>query len=192
MGHWIPLTWLTFGLDYVLWGMNPVGYHLTSLVIFAANAAVLYFVALRLLQAGDRLRRGNAPPLGDRRDAVLHHPPTAGRVRRLGHGTARRPLRALLSAHGPAVSQGSRCGRPAPSVAARRIGRHVRPGARLEGKRDGAAGRARGAGHLPAPPPRRRLAGVDRPGSPRGVAGEDSVRDSSAWPAASSPTTPRK
>jgi tetratricopeptide (TPR) repeat protein len=50
MGHWIPLTWLTFGLDYVLWGMNPAGYHLTSLVLFAANAAALYFVALRLLR----------------------------------------------------------------------------------------------------------------------------------------------
>src|SRR5713101_6918239 len=50
MGHWIPLTWLTFGLDYVIWGMNPAGYHLTSLVIFAANAPVFYFVALRLLR----------------------------------------------------------------------------------------------------------------------------------------------
>src|SRR5213594_890868 len=49
MGHYIPLTWLTFGLDYVLWGMTPMGYHLTSLIIFAANAAVLYFVALHLL-----------------------------------------------------------------------------------------------------------------------------------------------
>jgi tetratricopeptide (TPR) repeat protein len=49
MGHYIPLTWLTFGLDYVLWGMNPMGYHLTSLIIYAANAVVLYFVALRLL-----------------------------------------------------------------------------------------------------------------------------------------------
>jgi hypothetical protein len=26
MGHWTPLTWLTFGLDYVLWGMNPAGF----------------------------------------------------------------------------------------------------------------------------------------------------------------------
>jgi tetratricopeptide (TPR) repeat protein len=49
MGHYVPLTWLTFGLDYVLWGMNPMGYHLTSLIIYAANAVVLYFVALRLL-----------------------------------------------------------------------------------------------------------------------------------------------
>jgi len=50
MGHWIPLTWLTFGLDYVIWGMKPAGYHLTSLVLFAANAPVFYFVALRLLR----------------------------------------------------------------------------------------------------------------------------------------------
>jgi protein O-mannosyl-transferase len=50
LGHWIPLTWLTFGLDYVLWGMEPAGYHLTSLVIFAFNAPVFYFVSLRLLR----------------------------------------------------------------------------------------------------------------------------------------------
>src|SRR2546426_2370152 len=49
MGHYIPLTWLTFGLDYVQWGMNPTGYHLTSLLLYAANAAVLYLVSLRLL-----------------------------------------------------------------------------------------------------------------------------------------------
>ena len=63
MGHYIPLTWLTFGLDYVLWGMNPTGYHLSSLIIYAANTAVLYFVALRLLVtsttlAGATLRLG--------------------------------------------------------------------------------------------------------------------------------------
>ena len=58
MGHYIPLTWSTFGLDYVLWGMNPMGYHLTSLVLFAANAAALYFVALRLLQKTGALTGG--------------------------------------------------------------------------------------------------------------------------------------
>jgi len=54
MGHWIPLTWLTFGLDYVVWGMNPLGYHLTSLVAFAANVPVFYFIALRLLRRATR------------------------------------------------------------------------------------------------------------------------------------------
>jgi Tfp pilus assembly protein PilF len=63
LGHYIPLTWMTFGLDYVLWGMNPMGYHLTSLLVHAASAAALYLVALRILQkattlAGAPLRVG--------------------------------------------------------------------------------------------------------------------------------------
>ena len=58
MGHWIPLTWLTFGLDYVLWEMKPAGYHLTSLVIFALNAPALYFVALRLLRRASQFADG--------------------------------------------------------------------------------------------------------------------------------------
>ncbi|TMH83068.1 MAG: glycosyltransferase family 39 protein [Betaproteobacteria bacterium] len=69
MGHWIPLTWMTLGLDYLLWGMNPFGYHLTSLVLHAANAIVFYFVAFRILglalpDAGDRGRAGLALSAG--------------------------------------------------------------------------------------------------------------------------------
>ena len=41
LGHYIPLSWMSLGLDYVLWGMNPAGYHATSIVIHAANAVVL-------------------------------------------------------------------------------------------------------------------------------------------------------
>src|SRR5207245_5811751 len=48
-GHYIPLTWMTLGLDYLLWGMNPVGYHLTSLLLHAANAVVFFFVVRRIL-----------------------------------------------------------------------------------------------------------------------------------------------
>ena len=33
MGHWILLTWMTLGLDYSVWGMNPFGYHLTFVLI---------------------------------------------------------------------------------------------------------------------------------------------------------------
>ena len=52
MGHWIPVTWLTLGLDYVVWGMNPFGYHLTNLLWHAASAALFYLVAGRLLELG--------------------------------------------------------------------------------------------------------------------------------------------
>jgi hypothetical protein len=48
-GHFVPLAWLTLALDYVVWGMNPAGYHLTSLLIHAAATAVLYLVARALV-----------------------------------------------------------------------------------------------------------------------------------------------
>lgn len=66
-GQWIPLTWMTFALDYLAWGVNPVGYHLTNVLLHAANGVVFYFVARRLLAsataAGDgalRLGAGTA------------------------------------------------------------------------------------------------------------------------------------
>ena len=49
MAFYGPLTWMTYGLDYILWGENPAGYHLTSLVLHALNAAIFYFLSLRLL-----------------------------------------------------------------------------------------------------------------------------------------------
>jgi len=64
LGHYIPLTWMTLGLDYVLWGMNPLGYHLTNLLLHAANAVLFYFVAFRILGLG-------LPDPGDRRQAEL-------------------------------------------------------------------------------------------------------------------------
>jgi tetratricopeptide (TPR) repeat protein len=50
MGHYMPLTWITYGLDYVVWGLNPYGYHLTNIVLHAANAALVYLVAQRLFR----------------------------------------------------------------------------------------------------------------------------------------------
>lgn len=54
MGHWIPVTWLTLGLDYTLWGMKPFGYHLTSVALHAVDVALVYLVALRLLRSARR------------------------------------------------------------------------------------------------------------------------------------------
>ena len=49
MGHYIPITWMSLGLDYVLWGMNPAGYHVVNVALHAINAALVYFLARRLL-----------------------------------------------------------------------------------------------------------------------------------------------
>lgn len=51
LGHYIPLTWLTLGLDFVVWGMNPFGYHLSSLLLHCANAVLMFYVSRRLLAA---------------------------------------------------------------------------------------------------------------------------------------------
>ena len=50
--HWIPFTWLTLSLDHAMWGMNPAGYHLTSLLIHSINALLCYVLAYRLLELG--------------------------------------------------------------------------------------------------------------------------------------------
>src|SRR5512132_1011547 len=49
MGHYIPLTWLSFAVDYVIWGMQPAGYHFTNLALHAVNAILVFWIARRLL-----------------------------------------------------------------------------------------------------------------------------------------------
>ena len=49
MGHYMPLTWLSYGLDWVTWGMDPFGYHLTNVVLHAANAALFFLIGKRIL-----------------------------------------------------------------------------------------------------------------------------------------------
>src|SRR5882672_956526 len=36
-GYWIPLTWLSFQLDYELYGLSAGGYHRTNLLLHVAN-----------------------------------------------------------------------------------------------------------------------------------------------------------
>ncbi|MGO9613009.1 MAG: tetratricopeptide repeat protein [Dissulfurispiraceae bacterium] len=47
--NWHPLTWLSHALDYSLWGPNPLGHHLTSIVIHAFNSLLVLLLAIQLL-----------------------------------------------------------------------------------------------------------------------------------------------
>jgi tetratricopeptide (TPR) repeat protein len=49
MGHYTPLTWMTLGLDYTLWGMDARGYHATNVLLHVASAVLVYVIARRLL-----------------------------------------------------------------------------------------------------------------------------------------------
>jgi hypothetical protein len=63
MGPYQPLSWLTLGLDYTLWGMDARGYHLTSLLLHAFSAGLFVLVAVTLyrLSAGRDYPAGAAP-----------------------------------------------------------------------------------------------------------------------------------
>lgn len=56
LGHYVPLSWMTLGLDHAIWGMNPVGYHLTNLLLHTANAVLLYLIAKRLFASTDDVK----------------------------------------------------------------------------------------------------------------------------------------
>lgn len=49
-GWWMPLTWLSFAVDYHVWGLDPFGYHLTNILLHALNGGLVVFLADRLLR----------------------------------------------------------------------------------------------------------------------------------------------
>lgn len=94
MGHYQPLAWLTLGLDYQLWGMDPRGYHLTNNLLHALNALLVFMLARRLLTLADRQHLSAArgtpgpSPRGD-----LQTPSGTTRDVRAGAAHAREPSR---------------------------------------------------------------------------------------------------
>lgn len=48
-GNWHPLTMISYSIDYSIWGLDPKGYHLTNIVLHAANTALLMTLAYILL-----------------------------------------------------------------------------------------------------------------------------------------------
>jgi len=50
-GPYQPLSWLSYGLDYLVWGMNPAGYHLTNVILHSLNAFIFCLLCAKLLEA---------------------------------------------------------------------------------------------------------------------------------------------
>lgn len=66
MGHYMPLTWLSFALTYVVAGMNPWGYHLGSLLLHAVNAGLVTWLAWRLIGAARSRDAAGGPDRAER------------------------------------------------------------------------------------------------------------------------------
>ncbi len=50
---WTPVALLSHALDLKIWGTNPFGHHLTSLLLHSANAVLVFWLAL-IFQSGPR------------------------------------------------------------------------------------------------------------------------------------------
>src|SRR5512135_3130084 len=72
ISNWHPLTWVSHALDYAIWGLDPMGHHLTSIVLHAVNTFVVVLLVARLMGIARKsiddkispnpslLKRGNA------------------------------------------------------------------------------------------------------------------------------------
>lgn len=49
-GGYHPLSWLSVAIDHAFWGMDARGYHLTNILVHAANAVLLLWVAVAFLR----------------------------------------------------------------------------------------------------------------------------------------------
>ncbi len=52
--NWHPLTWLSHAIDYAIWGLNPAGHHLSSIMLHGMNTFLLCILIFYLLN--------NSPP----------------------------------------------------------------------------------------------------------------------------------
>ena len=50
--NWHPLTIVSHAMDYALWGLNPVGHHLTSIIAHAINTFLVALLCFRLVSRG--------------------------------------------------------------------------------------------------------------------------------------------
>lgn len=50
MGHYQPLNWLSFGVDYSISGLNPGRFHLTQIILHGVAALLVFALARKLLR----------------------------------------------------------------------------------------------------------------------------------------------
>jgi hypothetical protein len=59
-GNWHPLTELSHAADCAIWGMHPLGHHLTSILLHGLNAGLVVVLACALARSRTRLAERSA------------------------------------------------------------------------------------------------------------------------------------
>ena len=61
--YWHPLTWLSHAIDYAIWGLNPMGHHLTSIILHGLSTFLVVILTIRLVSYGNPPLFPDNPPL---------------------------------------------------------------------------------------------------------------------------------
>lgn len=64
--HWHPLTVFSFAIDHSIWGLNPLGYHLTSITLHALNTFMVFILAYLLIKCRTTTTLTRTSPLRER------------------------------------------------------------------------------------------------------------------------------
>lgn len=49
-GLWHPFVWFSLTFDYAIWGLNPLGYHLSNIFFHVANTLLVFILAILILR----------------------------------------------------------------------------------------------------------------------------------------------
>ena len=53
VANWHPLTWISYAVDYRLFGPGPFGFHLTNVILHSINTSLVFVLASELTRAAD-------------------------------------------------------------------------------------------------------------------------------------------
>ena len=72
--NWHPLTWLSHTADYAIWGLNPMGHHLTSILIHGLNTFLVVILIIKLIEKSPHPPFDKGGKLFNSGDKLLNSP----------------------------------------------------------------------------------------------------------------------
>lgn len=68
---WQPFTWISIAFDYLIWGLNPFGFHLTNVLLHGGNTFLVVVLTRRLLETKELLAGGGVNAAADRHSLLI-------------------------------------------------------------------------------------------------------------------------
>ena len=75
---WHPLTLFSYAVDYAIWGLNPLGYHLTNIFFHTANTFMVFVLVIHLIKCSSHNKLNSFMPLFHKERSKEYSPLIAG------------------------------------------------------------------------------------------------------------------